>query len=274
MKPKKSGAFGTALLYILVYTAVQSLVMTVLLIAKIFSEGGLTDLRDPAQILGFTGEITAPTLIVSGVLTVGGLLLFAKLRKRSPSEEYYLGKPRVLSLWQPVCLAAAASVVIEAVLELIPESALSSSFYNTVIDTLTGGNEILTFIAVVLAGPVCEEFIFRGAVFSSLRKAFDPITSSLITALLFGVIHMNLIQSAYAFVLGLLLSYAALCFDSILASIAMHITFNLAGSYLDLSAASSSQYTAILFLSAAVIVSVCVLMYRQNRDRLHRHFEA
>lgn len=64
----------------------------------------------------------------------------------------------------------------------------------------------LPFVVVVLIvgvfGPFCEEFIFRGIIYSGYRKTGRIFLSAFLSALLFGLMHMNFNQFCYAFVLG------------------------------------------------------------------------
>ena len=65
------------------------------------------------------------------------------------------------------------------------------------------------FLYAGLFAPVVEELIFRGFVMQSLKpygKKFAIISS----AILFGLFHGNLFQSPYAFLVGLVLGYAAM----------------------------------------------------------------
>ena len=65
------------------------------------------------------------------------------------------------------------------------------------------------FLYMGLFAPVFEEILFRGLILRSLEpfgKKFAIFTS----AYLFGIFHGNLIQSPYAFAVGLVLGYVAM----------------------------------------------------------------
>ena len=64
------------------------------------------------------------------------------------------------------------------------------------------------FLYVSLAAPVFEEILFRGLILRALQpygKKFAIFTS----AYLFGMFHGNIVQSSYAFAVGLVLGYVA-----------------------------------------------------------------
>jgi len=76
----------------------------------------------------------------------------------------------------------------------------------------------------MLIGPICEEIIFRGAVLRSLER-FGGNFAIVISSLLFGLYHVFTIQALYAFLLGLILGYAAQRY-SLLWAILLHILLN------------------------------------------------
>ena len=70
-------------------------------------------------------------------------------------------------------------------------------------ENIAGGNAFGTFMIAVIAAPVVEEILFRGIVLRSIRK-FSPVWASiLISSVLFGVYHLNIVQAAYATFMGI-----------------------------------------------------------------------
>lgn len=77
----------------------------------------------------------------------------------------------------------------------------------------------------VLAAPIFEEFIFRGQVFSGLRRSLPLPASMAASAALFAVIHPPLAMLP-VFVLGLCTAYAAERSKSLLAPMLAHALYN------------------------------------------------
>ena len=87
-------------------------------------------------------------------------------------------------------------------------------------------------------GPFCEEFVFRGVFYRSYRadgagtgigKAGvqgGGIRAILLSALLFGLMHMNFNQALYAFVMGIFLAVLVEAAGSLWASVFCHMFFN------------------------------------------------
>lgn len=76
--------------------------------------------------------------------------------------------------------------------------------------------------------PVLEELLFRGIGYRLLARWFPWQAAMVLSALLFGLYHGNLIQGGYAFVMGLLLAYMYRVFQSFAAPVVFHGAANLA----------------------------------------------
>ena len=89
---------------------------------------------------------------------------------------------------------------------------------------------LLSFVAQILFWglliPAAEELIHRGLVYPRLRSRFPLWTSVIISSLIFGVAHGNVIQSVYAFLAGF-----ALCllreYGGLESAVAFHAGANL-----------------------------------------------
>ena len=75
--------------------------------------------------------------------------------------------------------------------------------------------------------PILEECLYRGVIFRRLRDLMDAKKAILFSALIFAVVHGNIVQFLYAFVFGLILSYVYETFESIKAPIVLHCAANL-----------------------------------------------
>lgn len=84
----------------------------------------------------------------------------------------------------------------------------------------------LTLVATVLCAPVVEEIVCRGFFTNRLNKIMSFTAAAIISALMFGALHMNINQFCYATVLGLIFAYTNRASGSIFTSMIMHIVFN------------------------------------------------
>jgi len=86
----------------------------------------------------------------------------------------------------------------------------------------------LQIFAVVFTVPVMEEMLFRGVVYNRIKGYNDKMVAAVISAIIFGVYHMNLAQGLYAFILGIILAAVYEQYKSILAPMFLHIVANFA----------------------------------------------
>ncbi|MCM1497705.1 MAG: CPBP family intramembrane metalloprotease, partial [Clostridium sp.] len=68
---------------------------------------------------------------------------------------------------------------------------------------MAGSLTLSMFFYSSLIGPIAEELIYRGFVMRSLEK-YGESFAVVVSAVLFGVMHQNLIQSIFAFLVGLI----------------------------------------------------------------------
>lgn len=84
----------------------------------------------------------------------------------------------------------------------------------------------ISFFAVAIYGPCVEEIVFRGGIFQGYRESASSLKAILLSALLFGMMHMNFNQMGYAFVLGIAMALLMEATGSIWPSIVFHIVVN------------------------------------------------
>ncbi len=72
----------------------------------------------------------------------------------------------------------------------------------------------------------CEEFAFRGMIYGGYRKNCTPLGAVLMSSLLFGLMHLNINQFFYAFVIGISLAILVEATGSIWPSILSHFCIN------------------------------------------------
>ncbi len=98
----------------------------------------------------------------------------------------------------------------------------------TLSELLTSTNPIQIIMVVILA-PVFEELVFRKAIIDRIGR-YGELTAIFLSALIFALFHMNLIQFFYAFGLGLIFAYLYLNTGRIRYTIMLHMLINFFGS--------------------------------------------
>lgn len=131
------------------------------------------------------------------------------------------------TFWRLLCLFISGQLLFQ-ICAAIQESVLNI-FGLSVLEPMalaTGHSDTFSmFLYTGLAAPVVEEIIFRGLVMRGLEK-YGKRFAVLISAILFGLFHGNIVQSPYAFAVGLVLGYTAMEYN-ILWAMVLHMANNL-----------------------------------------------
>mgnify|MGYP002512951687 CR=1 FL=1 len=95
-----------------------------------------------------------------------------------------------------------------------------------IMELLQGTPYWLVFLFVGVLGPLSEEFVFRGVIYHGYRKSGRIVMSIFLSALLFGIMHLNFNQMSYAIVMGILGVLMIEATDSFWASFIFHMCVN------------------------------------------------
>ena len=131
------------------------------------------------------------------------------------------------------------------------------------------------FLYITILGPISEELLFRGFLLRML-KPWGKQTAILVSALIFGLFHGNVIQVPFAFLVGLVLGYVTVEY-SILWAIVLHIFNNLVMSDLFGRLAQVIPETVSSVLLYGILLActaVAVVLVIRNRDRVKEFFTA
>lgn len=124
----------------------------------------------------------------------------------------------------------------------------------------------LTLLVIAVMPALCEEFIFRGILYQGYKKC-SVSGAVILTALLFGLMHMNMNQLSYAVIIGMLFAAVNEVTGSILPSMLLHLYINGKSTILlylaaDELAAAEEQYSVAELLPElipGVVTAILVL---------------
>ena len=161
--------------------------------------------------------------LLSNLLTLASAAAFFLVRRKNVLREVGVrpASPRVV-LWGALTAFCLYFFVMLA-LNLLPEEWLEG--YNQASEAL-GDTGVMAFLAVAIVGPVTEEVIFRGLIFSRLRRAMRPWLAVVLASAVFALRHGQVVWICYTFVVGLVFTAVAAGAGSIVPSVVMHIVFN------------------------------------------------
>ncbi len=148
------------------------------------------------------------------------------------------------------------------------------------------GNFFLQLFLVAFLPAVCEEFLHRGILLQGI-KHIGFKKAIVLSSLLFALLHFNIQQVAYAFVIGLILGFVSVVSKNIYPAMIIHFVNNGIATYLDfaeqrgwvfgdildaLQSFLSSNQPAIIFIVVTLVMLVVVtllcwliwLLYKQS----------
>ena len=111
--------------------------------------------------------------------------------------------------------------------------------------------------------------MFRGAITHALLQQYNPTKAILISALLFGVFHINPAQILPAFLIGILLAWTYYKTGSLIPCILMHVLNNSLSVYLSIKypeaenmddLINGTPYLIVLFGSILLFIGIILTM--------------
>lgn len=122
----------------------------------------------------------------------------------------------------------------------------------------------------VMLIPIVEEVIFRRIAFCILRKWLDFSWAMLVSAVLFGAYHGNLVQFVYAGLCGMLLAFLYEKYDTILAPIISHMAMNAVAVLLThlgvFSWIMESVFRAVAIMAVCVVIGLPIFWFVHKLD--------
>lgn len=134
-------------------------------------------------------------------------------------------------------------------------------------------NHFITLIIVGILAPIVEEVFFRGIIFTKLKNKINIKWAILIQALLFATIHMNLAQFSSCFILGIIAAFLYVRYDSMLAPIALHVSFNSFAVLMDCLGDYSGVVFYLLLGIATLYVGYYYYINRNHKTLTLNHFQ-
>ena len=177
-------------------------------------------------------SLSVQVLITSTILTVIAVMA-VKLRRNPVGETLRLGKPAafptILAVFGIIPLGVLAdqiTVILQGLAPDVFDSVGLEQMVTIFSDASVGGFVLVT--AMVSIGPaIGEEFMFRGLLLRSFRADFSAWGAVVLSAFLFGVLHLNMLQGSGAFLIGLYLGFTVLVTGSIWPGVLAHGVNNL-----------------------------------------------
>lgn len=220
--------------------------------------------------LGYTGNLGA----VMSALSYGGAGLamlpsarpvLREAKKRMALSHLRRERPRnyIIALLVSCCAVLGLNLLFDLT-GIIDNSAA----YQAVAAGQLSASLAVGLICYGIISPLAEELVFRGIVYNELKRSYRLPLAMLISALLFGLYHMNPVQGGYGFIMGLLLAYLYEYFGSFLWPVLVHMLANSLAYILSNTSLSTTvirSWPAAIVCAAVTIVGIKLLDFDKKK---------
>ena len=209
-------------------------------------------------------SIESAALFLSALLMIWHLVTFGYVKFSSR----FFSEVSIGILMKTVMLIWGAMYVLNVVMEWI---ALPDFMEDTFFEI---ANEPLGIVSMALLAPLVEEMMFRGAIQNYfMRTSSNPWIGIIVTALIFGIVHMNPQQIVYATLLGVVFGWIYYRTRSLLPVITGHVLNNsiavismkIFGAE-DMEAVTVDDKTVMIPFLLFIVVIVVLLAISINRE--------
>lgn len=153
-------------------------------------------------------------------------VLLIKITKQDVKDRLKINKIEIKTIGKVILIALALNLIFQSTQFLFPETMRNELIVETESE-LYGVKSIIGFITVVIIAPLTEEILFRGLILGELAKCFNIHIAIALQAVLFGVMHGNVIWAVIAFLSAMLYGYFIKKYKNIFTSVAGHMSVNL-----------------------------------------------
>jgi membrane protease YdiL (CAAX protease family) len=252
------GAFGAVL--------IGGTIITVIILMAAMAYMGVTGSQ--AAEMNFSDLLVNPRVFLpmaAGMqLTILAVITCAALLSPIPAPQRLRLGPSTASPLSIAIFAAGAVALSQFCSTTIETLGLESPTIQYISDALINLSPKLLIVAVVVIGilpGLAEELLCRGYIQTRLSQRWGRRISILITALLFGILHMDPWQSTFAFALGLYLGLIVERTGSIRPAIVCHVVNNTLVVLAASVAAERLQYHVATMLIGSAVVLIGAVAY-------------
>lgn len=237
-----------------VFTAelIFQLLYTILSLFLLFSHASQTEFFKENYVA--ISELFHGTVLFTAMFAIG--ILYCKLSNTRLDSVIKFEKVKIPDLILYVLLGVSigfsGNILTSLFLSSLEAIGINSNLPETQLNYNNFGFVIMTIVTAVVPA-FAEEFLFRGVILGKLRK-YGNTFAILASALLFGLMHGNLVQIPFAFVGGVFFAFITVKTNSLLPAMIIHFLNNFISCILQIIDELCSDY--IINLSNLLIFTI------------------
>ena len=207
----------------------------------------------PAMDIALSGKFNLILTLIVQILVIA-IILPIYLYNRKHYYPKPKQKPTIKIILLSVCFIFLIGIPCDLLLQFIKEHFINKT---TGIDLVNGiiadAPLLLSIVSVVTIGPITEELMIRGLTLNKILSRKSIIFAMILSGIIFGIIHLNLIQGLFAALAGIALAYVFIKTKSLIPCIICHIANNL----LALIEINMTNKTTLII--NIIIIVVCII---------------
>lgn len=182
------------------------------------------------------------------------------------------GHKPLLKIAAVVILAYCSSALFNILLGLVPWDSIFGSKVTPEEAAFYGIPLIARMVCYEIVAPVAEELLFRQVIYIRLRRFAPTWIAVVVSALLFGIYHGNLVQGIYAFIMGCLLALVYEWTRSLAAPILFHMIANhLSDIAYEFEAVSKVVYSPPAACVSAIVIPCMLVVLVKNKNKCSKN---
>ncbi len=172
--------------------------------------------------------LVVPIVIISAIASIAFSYGIFSITNKKPLKSIkgnkFSLKYSIYGVIMVLPIIGLSNLIVDVVLYFSPQS--YNTYADTIISMMENTSTFWLLLGVGIIAPIAEEIIFRGFIQNKLLSSFPVWLAIVIQAVFFGLIHGNLVQMSYAFVIGLIFGLLVYKSNSIYPAIILHVLNN------------------------------------------------
>jgi Predicted metal-dependent membrane protease len=193
---------------------------------KEFKEMGLSPDEAAAAFQSVETGYKGISMLIGAILTLLVFFIIEKVKKTSLAKETDMKMVTGKQMGLTVIGALGGMFFMNFMLSILPIPEELLGDLTSGMGSLTSYPFWLAIIVNAILIPILEEVVFRGYIYSRLKKAMPAIVAALISSAVFGICHGGIVWAIWAFCMGMLICVVRMKSGSIIPGIVIHIIMN------------------------------------------------
>ncbi len=216
----------------------------------------------------FVNDNLFPISIVAAIFTLLVYFLIFKLRRKKFCEEVGISKMNGLNYPIAIILGITLNFLVMGIFAVLPiPEKLMEDYANASAPILENAMAPAAIIFTVIITPLFEEIVFRGLIYSRLKRCMPMLGAMILSSFVFGAMHgTSVVWVTYACVFGFFLAWIYEKCESLLASILLHMGFNAVGILTAVLPEEIAGYVVLALVVVSVPVSVLLIFAINKRS--------